>query len=144
MGNIPGKVLMGSVGSNIKEVTSNVGNIEAGLCVRLGSDGSISATSGTPIGVSLGKDLSDTNKTAICRKGLRVPVKLTSGFNPTVGAQVFFVNATGLAGASDGVNTTGVNATYSTGRIGGSGVDAGISETGEAVGVAYIDFPGGL
>lgn len=144
MGNIPNKVLMGSVGSNVKEVMNKAGTIEAGLVVKIGNDDSISATTGTIIGVSLGRNLSDTARTAICRKGLKVPVKLTAAFNPTIGAQVYFVNATGLAGASDGGNTTAVNATYSTGRVGGSGQDKGISEAGTDVGVAYIDFPGGL
>ena len=139
------KILMGSIGSNIKEVTNKHGSIEAGLFVRLASDDTIAATTGTVIGLSLGKDLSDTGNTSIARKGLRVPAKLTAGFDPAIGAQVFMVKATGLAGAEDGGNTTGLNAVYVSERVGGTGQNKGIDEaTHAAVGVALIDFPGGL
>lgn len=138
------KVLMGSGRSSAKEIMNKVGSIEAGVFVRVASDDTISATTGTVIGLSMGKDLSDTNRTAIARKGLKMPVKLTAGFDPAIGAQVFMVNATGLAGASDGGNTTGLNALYAVGRLGGTGVNNGIAEDGSSVGAAIIDFPGGL
>lgn len=144
MGHNPNEVLMGSTRSSIKEVSNHVGAIAAGTGVRLKSDDTISTAKadGALIGISLGKDLSDTNKTAICRKGLRVPVLLKSGFNPTVGAVVELDDSTGLA-TGDG-SKTAVNAVFHTGRLGGSGVDAGVAEDGTAVGVALIDFPGGL
>lgn len=134
-----GEVLMGSTTSNIREVTNKVGSIEAGIAVRLKSDGTISIAKadGELLGLSLGKDLSNTDKTAICRKGLRVPVKLTAAFNPTVGAVVSLSDTTGLAIAS-GVGATAVNAVYASGRI------VGKAEDGTEVGAALVDFPGGL
>lgn len=140
----PTKVLMGTTGSNIKEVTNRAGTIAAGIAVRLKSDDTLSITKadGNLLGISLGKSLSDTSRTAIVRKGLRVPVQLKAGFDPTVGAVVSIDDATGLA-AGDGTRTA-VNAFYATGRIGGTGVNGGIQEDGTTVGVALIDFAGGL
>lgn len=140
------KVLMGSTGSSVKEVTNHLSvsgtPIEAGLACIMETSGKLSldTSEGALVGISLGKDLSDTNRTALCRKGLRVPVKLKSGFDPTVGAIVQIETDTGLAVASG----TQVNAVYASGRIGGTGVNGGITESGSTVGVAYIDFPGGL
>lgn len=137
----PNKVLMGTTQSSYKVVTSHKGAIAAGAIVRQKSDGTISlaAADGNPLGISLGKDLSNTDFTAVCRQGLRVPVRLTASFNPTVGAQVHISDTTGLAIAS-GAGATGMNATYVTGRLSGGG----IAEDGTTVGVALIDFGGGL
>lgn len=138
------KVLMGATGSNIKEVTNRAGTIAAGIAVRLKSDDTISTAKadGNLLGISIGKSLSDTARTAVCRKGVRVPVQLKDGFDPTIGAVVSIDDATGLA-TGDG-SKTAVNAVYVSGRIGGTGVNGGIQEDGTTVGVAYIDFPGGL
>lgn len=138
------KVLMGATGSNIKEVINRVGAYAAGITVRQASGGGVSITKahGELLGVSLGVDLSNTNVMAICTKGLRVPIQLKAGFNPTIGAVVEIDDATGLA-TGDGTKTA-VNAVYVTGRIGGSGVNGGITESGSTVGAALIDFPGGL
>lgn len=137
------KVLMGSVGSNEVEVISKKGAIAAGIAVRLKNDDTLSTVSsdGQFLGVSRGEDLSDTDKTAIVVSGLMVPIQLTESFNPVPGAVVNISNTTGLAVTSGG---TDANAVYRTGRIGGNGVNAGIAESGANVGVAYIDFPGGL
>lgn len=147
------KVLMGTTGSSEKEVTNIAGSVstfEAGVAVRLKSDGtpSLAQADGELLGISLGRSLSDIDRIAVCRKGIRVPIKLTSGFNPTVGAAVAISDTTGLAKAYTGTGDRYVNAVYSSGRVGGSGATAGIAEgattdTG-TVGVAYIDFPGGL
>jgi len=141
MGHNPNTVLMGSVQSSHKEVTNKVGAIAAGVVVRLKSDDTIVTTSadGSLLGVSLGKDLSDTNKTAICRKGLRVPLRLTGSFSPTIGAAVSISDTTGL-GIAAGGGATVVNAVYATGKLSGGGV----AEDGTSVDVALIDFPGGL
>lgn len=146
------KVLMGATQSSVKEVTnyaspSNV-PLEAGLVAHLKSDSTVTKAKadGSPVGVSLGKDLSDIGRTAVARKGLRVPLKLKAGFNPTVGAAVLIDDAEGY-GTGDGTNTA-VNATYATGRLGGSGATGGIAEGATSdvgtIGVALIDFPGGL
>jgi hypothetical protein len=145
MGHNDKQVLLGTTRSNVKEVTNAKGAINPGVFIRQKSDGTLSTikADGLLLGVSLGIDLSDTNKTAIVRKGLLVPAQLKVGFNPTVGAVVEVDDATGLA-AGDGTRTA-VNAVYATGRLGGSGYNGGISESGgAAVGVALIDFPGGL
>lgn len=138
------QVAMGSTGSSVKEVTNHIGERAAGLVLRLKSDDTLSITKadGNLLGVSLGKSLSDTARTAVCRKGLRVPVQLKAGFDPDIGAVVSVDDATGLA-AGDGTRTA-VNAHYVTGRIGGTGVNGGQQEDGTTVGVAMIDFPGGL
>lgn len=135
------QVLMGATQSSLKNVDNYKGSIAAGTIVRLKSDGTISVASadGLPLGVSLGKDLSNVGRTAVCRKGVRVPVRLTAAFTPTIGAQVHFSDTTGLAIAS-GAGATGMNAVYSSGPL-----DA-VLEDGSIVtdGCAYIDFPGGL
>jgi hypothetical protein len=135
------KVLMGSTRSNIKEVDNRKGSIAAGLIVRLKSDDTISVAlaDGNALGISLGRSLSDTTRTAICRKGLGVPVQLTNGFTPTIGAQVNISDTTGKAVAS-GAGATAMNATYATSTL------TGVDEDGNnlADGCALIDFPGGL
>lgn len=145
MGHNANQVLMGTTRSNVKEVTSARGTYAAGIAVRQKSDGTLSVTKadGSWLGVSLGVDLSNTDKIAVVRKGLQVPVQLKAGFNPTIGAVVEFDDATGLA-TGDGTKTAS-NAVFATGRLGGSGADNGIAENGGSnVGVALIDFPGGL
>lgn len=135
------KVLMGSTRSNIREVDNRKGNIAAGLLVRLKSDDTIVVTlaDGSALGVSLGKDLSNVGRTAICRKGLSVPVKLASGFTtPVIGGQVAFSDTTGEAIAYTGSGNSYVNATYA------SGVLTGVLEDGTEANVALIDFPGGV
>jgi hypothetical protein len=141
MSHDPNKVLMGTTQSSYKVVTSHAGEIAAGAAVHQASNGTIAVTasSGTKVGISLGRDLSATAHTAVCRAGIRVPIRLTDAFNPTVGAQVHISDTTGLAIAS-GAGATGVNAYYATGRLSGGGV----AEDGSTVGVALIDFPGGL
>lgn len=148
------KALMGSVGSSLREVsnaaTVSGAAIDAGLGVIMEDDGRISldTSEGSIVGISLGKDLSDTNRTPFCRKGLKVPVKLKAGFDPTIGAAVAIEDDTGLARAYTGSGDRYVNAVYASGRLGGTGATGGIAEgaTDETgtVGVALIDFPGGL
>jgi len=139
MGHDASKVLMGATQSSIREIDNRKGSIAAGLIVRLKSDDTISIASadGNPLGVSLGKDLSDIGRTAIARKGLKIPVLLTAEFTPTKGAQVHFSDTTGKAIAS-GAGATGMNAVYV------SGVLTGVLEDGTTADVALIDFPGGL
>lgn len=135
-------VLLGSTQSSYKVVDNMAGEIAAGTVVRLKSDGTISiaAADGNAIGISLGKDMSDIARTAIVRKGTRVPVLLTAAFNPVVGAQVNIDDVTGIAKAA-GAGVTAVNAVYATGRL----TTGGVNEAGTAgVGVALIDFAGGL
>lgn len=148
------KVLMGSTKSNVKEVTNfqtvSGSTVEAGLACIMEDDGKISldTSEGSLVGISLGKDLSDTGRTVVCRKGLGVPVKLKASFDPTIGAAVAIEDDTGLARAYTGSGDRYVNAVYVSSRIGGTGVTGGVAEgattdTG-SVGVALIDFPGGL
>ena len=137
-------VYLGSTRSNHKEVINRAGDpatFLAGLIIHLKSDETLSlaAADGSKLGVSLGRDLSDTKRTAICRKGLGVPVRLTNGFTPTVGAQVHVSDTTGKVGAA-GAGFTAVNAVYTTAAL------TCYDEDGAAVsdGAALIDFPGGL
>jgi hypothetical protein len=107
------KVLMGTTQSSDRTVDSKVGSLPAGTIVRLKSDGTLSkaAADGEALGISLGKDLSDTDKIAIVRRGLKVPLLLTDSFEPTVGAQVTIDDVTGI-GKAAGSGVTGVNATF--------------------------------
>lgn len=135
------KVQMGNVGSNIKEIDNRAGDpatFEAGLCVHLKSDDTLSlaAADGSKLGISAGASLSDTKRTAIVRKGLDVPIQVANGFTPTVGAQVQISTTTGKAVASG----TAVNAVYK--KVGLTGVKE--DGTSLADPVALIDFPGGL
>jgi hypothetical protein len=134
-------IYMGNVGSNIKEVDNRAGNpatFLAGLCVHLKSDDTLSlaAADGSKLGISLGRSLSDTQRTAICRKGLRVPVLLANGFTPTIGAAVQISTTTGKAVSSG----TTVNAVYVSSTL------VAYDEDGTVIsdGCALIDFPGGL
>lgn len=136
------KVLMGQTCSNHKEIDNRPGDpstFVAGLAVRLKSDDTLSLTSsdGALLGVSAGRSLSSTNRVAIVRKGIRVPIIVASGTNPSVGGQVTISNSTGKAASSG----TAVNAVYAV--VGLTGID----EDGNAIAtdtVALIDFPGGL
>lgn len=81
----PSKVLLGTTQLSGKEVSSEVGNpvtFPAGVAVRRSSDGGLSLSAGSLIGISLGRDLADTNKTAICRTGEMVPLQLTDVGSP--------------------------------------------------------------
>lgn len=134
-------VYMGATQSKVKEVDNMAGDpatFLAGLCVHLKSDGTLSlaAADGSKLGISLGRSLSNHKRTAICRKGLRVPVLLANGFTPTVGAQVQISTTTGKAVSSG----TAVNAVYVTSTL------TAYDEDGTAIadGAALIDFPGGL
>lgn len=136
------KVLMGNIDQTFKHVESKAGNIAAGTIVRLKNDGTISVAKadGAPLGISLGKDLSDAGFTSYAMSGTRVPILLTAAFTPTVGAQVNISDTTGLAIAS-GAGATGVNATYLTGKLTAIKEDGTEDATN---GCALIHMPGGL
>lgn len=141
MSHSPTTVYLGSHGSNILESDNWLGDQsvhKAGLCVHLDSDGDLdlAAAEGAKLGISLGKSLSDTNRITVARKGKKVPILLTNGFTPTVGAQVQISTTTGKAVASG----TAVNAVYVSGTL------TAYDEDGVVIadGAAYIDFIGGL
>lgn len=134
-------VYMGSHQSNIMESISydcDPAVFKAGLVGFLKSDGTVSLTAsdGAPIGVSLGRSLSDIKRTTFCVRGLKVPALLTASETPVIGAQVDISATTGKV--EDGA--TAVNATYR------SGVLTAYDEDGAAItdGAVLIDFPGGL
>lgn len=134
-------VQMGSTGSSVKEVVNYAGDpatFLAGLCGHLKSDGTISlaVADGSKIGISLGKSLAGNKQVPFVVKGLKVPILLTNGLTPTIGAQVQISATTGKAVASG----TAVNAFYSSSTL------TAYDEDGVAIadGAALIDFPGGL
>lgn len=134
-------VYMGSHGSNVIESDNWLGDpatFLAGLCCHLDDDGDVSLASadGSKLGISLGKSLSDHKRVSVARRGLKVPILLTNGFTPTVGAQVQISTTTGKAVSSG----TAVNAVYVSGTL------TAYDEDGNAIadGAALIDFPGGL
>lgn len=133
--------MLGTTRGSVKEVGNRLGTVEAGLVTRLKSDATITtvSTDGLPLGISLGKDLSNIGRTAICYKGIGVPIQLASGFSPTLGAVVYVDNATGKAKAS-ATDTTAVNAVFSGLLSAGAMAENGSS----TVLAALVDFPGGL
>lgn len=143
MGHDTSKIQMGSTGSNHREVMNRKGSIAAGKVVRLKSDDTISVAKadGEILGLSLGKDLSNTDRTAYVNDGLAVPIALKSGFTtPVIGGQVAIDDTTGEAVAYTGSGNTYVNAKYV------SGAKTAVLEDGSevATGAAYIDMQGGL
>lgn len=140
------KAVMGAAGYSGAVIESEKGEIEAGLLAHKKSDGTVTIlkADGAAIGISMGKDLSNAGYSPICKRGSKVPVQLTAGFDPTIGAQVAISDTTGKAKAYTGTGDTYINATYVTSRVGGTGVDGGIDESGTLDGCAYISFPGGV
>lgn len=141
MGHSATTVYMGSHRSSLIKVdnwAADPATFKAGMCGHLKSDGTVSlaASDGSKIGISMGRSLSDTKRTPFARRGVGVPILLSNGFTPTVGAQVQISTTTGLAVASG----TAVNAFYATSTL------TAYDEDGVAIadGAAYIDFPGGL
>lgn len=132
----PTKVLLGATRSSFKTVDNELGVVEAGLAV-VQESAAIGTTlaSGSLKGVSLGKSMSDTSRTAICRRGTGVPIQLHTAFTPVLGGQVLLHATNGKAVESAG---TGVNAIYASGKL------SGVKEDGTSCDVAYIDFAGGL
>ncbi len=64
---------------------------------------------------------------------------MTADFDPVIGGVLNLSNTTGMAIAAGG-GATATNAVFTSERI-----DGGIAEDGTTgVGVAYVDFPGGL
>jgi len=132
---------LGTHQSNIidsQNFVANPATFKAGVCGHLKSDGTISlaVADGSKIGISLGKSLSDISRTTFVSRGTKVPILLTNGFTPTVGAQVQISTTTGLAVSSG----TAVNAFYRSVHA------TAYDEAGDAIadGAALIDFPGGL
>lgn len=79
------KAVLGTVRSSKKVVdkySNDPANFPAGVVVCLDDAGDLSLdiADGSRIGVSLGKSLSDTEKTAVCKKGLEVPVKVKNHY----------------------------------------------------------------
>lgn len=78
------KVVMGQTAWSAKDVVefdNDPASFPAGTAVRLKSDGTLSKTlaDGQWLGVSLGRSLSSSKKTAICRAGLKVPMLVEYG-----------------------------------------------------------------
>lgn len=76
------KVLMGTTRSVIRDVTfekADPATFVAGVAVRRKADGGLQIEddlTAALIGISLGADLADTAKTAVCRAGLGIPLRL--------------------------------------------------------------------
>lgn len=132
------KVMMGNTSSSFKTIDNRAGVIAAGLAVRLKSDDTISVAEadGSLLGISVGKSLSDTSRTAVCRRGTRVPIQVTTSFNPTIGAQVK-IDATSGKASTDGTGTNAIYASQALTMIAEDGTET-------AAACALIDMPGGL
>ena len=120
--------------------------IAAGIAVRLKSDDTPAIATGSGvgelIGISLGRDLSDTGRTAVCRAGLGVPLKIASGVTPAPGETVYIVNATGEGHNSADAARTATAAVYASEKLTTGGMAEG--ESSGSVDFAYVDMVGGL
>ncbi len=137
------KVLMGTTRSSYKVVDNYPGTVlPAGTVAHLATTGSPMAakSAGAVLGVSLGRSLSDTARTAVCRKGVKVPLLLTAAYNPNIGDIVSIDDTTGLGKAPGAGVTDYYHAVYSSERL----TVGGEAEDGSTVGVALIDFAGGF
>lgn len=102
------KVLLGTTGSSAKDVSCEPGDpavCKAGLAVTRGSDSALDlgGAAGSFLGVSAGRSLSDTDKCAVVRTGLRVPMRLKDDnvfSSLVVGDLTFTAKARGVAGDS--------------------------------------------
>lgn len=134
-------IYMGSTRSNIKNVGNYPGDpatFLAGLCVHLKSDNTISlaAADGAKVGISLGRSLSNHKRVPVAFEGKDIPILLTNGFTPTIGAQVQISTTTGKAVSSG----TAVNAYYTTSTLTAYDED----NVAIADGAALITMVGGL
>lgn len=145
----PTKFKLGATGSSARDVSchdSDPATFPAGLAVSLASTGglSVAKADGMRIGVSLGKSLSDTKKTAVARTGEAIPIQLTDDSDDYAyvvkGAKVYIDDVSGKANIADtgDVTTTISDAIYVSGPL------DGVAEDGTTVKVALIDMPGGL
>lgn len=138
----PNKVLLGTVGMSDSETSNEVGDpnvFKAGLAVRLDTSGMLSLDSGSLLGVSLGKSISDKDKTSVVRIGQKVPIRLTDegGYAYVVDGKPVLVDPTTGMAASAGQMTSAIYC-HSGSKI---GVYPGFTEE---VPVAQIDMIGGL
>lgn len=135
-------IYMGTHKSNLIEVDNWSGDpatFVAGLCCHLDDDStplSLAVADGSKLGISLGRSLSDHKRVSIARRGKGIPILLTNGLTPTIGAQVTISDTTGKAASSG----TAVNAVYVSTTL------TAYDEDGVAItdGAALIDFIGGL
>lgn len=135
-------VYMGSHKSNLIEVDNWAGDpatFKAGLCCHLDDDStplSLAVADGSKLGISLGKSLSDHKRVSVARRGKGIPILLTNGLTPVIGAQVTISDTTGKAASSG----TAVNAIYTTAVLTAYDEDGVVIDDGAAL----IDFIGGL
>lgn len=111
------KVLLGSVQSSDKVVSifdEDPATFLAGLAVRLATGvDQLSLSSGALVGVSLGRSLSDVLKTAVCRVGNLVPLRLE--LQPARGVVTITSYANLVSGTDDSIT---VGATLFTAQAG--------------------------
>ena len=112
------KVLLGTNLSSAKEISkfdSDPATYKAGLAVHLANTGALSLlkSAGQLIGVSMGKSLSDTKKTAVLRDGQSVPVKLQ--LKRARGTIEITAYASLLTGTDDEIEVGGVSFTAQSG-----------------------------
>lgn len=121
----------------IDNVAADPATFAAGLAMVSKADGTFSTTlsQGSLIGISMGRDESNTKRTPVIRRGIRVPIQLQAGFTtPNMGDPVQLHATSGKADATG----TAVNAIYASPML------SGRDEDGNTVNCALIDFPGGL
>lgn len=113
------KVLLGVVYSSDRVITcedADPAGFAAGLAVRRKADGGLRLdddSTATLIGISLGPDLSDTKKTAVCRNGNLVPLRLRAAF--ATGEVVITSYANLVSGTADTIEVAGVTFTAQAG-----------------------------
>ncbi len=110
------KVLMGTVATNHKDVSCEVGDpttFLAGLVVRRSTTGALQLASdavAARIGISLGPDLNNlTTKTVVCRTGNRVPIRLKDESVKATGTVTVTSYANLVSGTDDAIAVAGVS-----------------------------------
>jgi hypothetical protein len=139
------RVLLGTTPWSAKDVSnfpSDPAEFPPAIAVRLDDEGHLSTAkdAGRFAGISLGRSVQDPDRTAVLRNGSLVPLRLTDGFAPTIGAQVWIDDETGYGNIPDdgGVSTSLTSANYVSGQL------IGVTKEGDEFPVALVDLPGGL
>jgi hypothetical protein len=142
------KIKLGTIATNERVVVPESGNpatFKAGLFVRRTTAGELSLASGSPIGVSVGGDMSGGDKiTAVCEAGLGVPVRVVSdGSVPAIGAQCYIAAAATHSGEGNYCSSNTASATAVNAVMRKTGMTL-VDDDGTEYDGALIDFIGGL
>lgn len=143
------RVKMGALKSSFKLVKSyktDTGEvIDAGKFVFLKNDGTVTLTKGSnlALGVSLGKDMSNTGMISVVLEGIDVPVLVKSGATLAIGGQLAIETDTGLAVATGGAGTD-YNGSYTSAKLASKGIAEDATSDVGTLDVVLVNIIGGV